>query len=79
MTKTENDEFIKEYLRKNTKSSIVPAILWAAIFLGVVALMSWIVQTAFGYFGYDFTLWQSFIIAMAVDILFGKGVGVNFK
>lgn len=46
-------------------------VLAAIALLGLIMwLMLYIVQTAFGYFGYDFTYWQVFVIGLACSLLF---------
>ena len=54
---------------KTTNNLLVA--LFALIVLAVLMLVVlWIIQVAFGYFGFEFTLWQSFVILLASTLLF---------
>lgn len=39
------------------------------VVVGLVFLGLWIVQVAFGYFGFEFTMWQVLVIWLAAVIL----------
>ena len=61
------EEFMREYfdVRRESKKTRYKVVVFIAL-IALAFLAVWIIQTAFGYFGFDLTLWQTFIVWVAV-------------
>lgn len=57
-------------MKTQTANNIIAIFIALVAFAAITLILLWIVQTAFGYFGFEFTLWQVFVITLASTILF---------
>ena len=53
-----------------TTNNLLVLFFALVVLAGLIFVVLWIIQVAFGYFGFEFTLWQSFVILLASTLLF---------
>lgn len=66
-------------MKTETVNSIIGVVVFIVAMLGIIFLALWIMQVAFGYFGFEFTMWQVFIIWLASTILIKTHITVPGK
>lgn len=64
-------------MKTETVNNVIAGFIFAVAILGVIFIALWIIQVAFSYFGFEFTLWQSFVIVLASSILFKTNYAVS--
>lgn len=70
MSDIDTEYLMKQY--ENKTSIISDLLVLTVVMLIVFAFAAWSVQTAFGYFGYEFSLLQSAVIILAVQSMVGR-------